>query len=159
MADDTDSRGRLTAIEVDAPEPGPIHAYMDEERRVAVRDLLAGNTFRPGGRDGAFALKLSVADERLVFEVDEDGAPVTRFTVSLRPLRRVIKDYFMICDSYYEALRSSQPAQIETIDMGRRGVHNDGAEALGDQLEGEVETDFETARRLFTLVCALRVRA
>ena len=111
------------------------------------------------GADGPYQLKLSLIDNRLVFDVsNEAGEQVRQILLSLTPLRRLIKDYFLICDSYYDAIRSSTPAQIEAIDMGRRGLHNEGSEVLIERLAGKVETDFDTARRLFTLVCALHMR-
>jgi uncharacterized protein (UPF0262 family) len=103
---------------------------------------------------------LSLADNRLVFDISgQDGAPVRKLLLSLTALRRVIKDYFMICDSYYDAIRNSTPSQIEAIDMGRRGLHNEGSQVLTERLAEKAEVDFDTARRLFTLVCALHARS
>ena len=113
----------------------------------------------PAGAGGAFSLRLSIADKKLVLDVADDaGAPVVRHILSLTPLARVVKDYFLVCESYYAAVRTTSPSRIEAIDMGRRGLHNEGAEVLRDRLSGKIDMDFETARRLFTLVCALRWR-
>lgn len=150
--------GHLVAIEID-PDSLSAQGFMDAERRTAIHDLVAENRFSPGGRDGAFNLRLSIADKKLVLDVsDEAGKPVVRHILSLRPLVRVIRDYFLICEGYYEAIRTATPHRIEAIDMGRRGIHNEGAEVLLDRLSGKIDLDFDTARRLFTLVCALRWR-
>lgn len=115
---------------------------------------------RPGDAEGPFALRLAIEDDRLVFDVrQEDDTPVRAFVFALGPLRRIIKDYFLICESYYEAVRDAPLAQIEAIDMGRRGVHNEGSTLLRERLSGKIEVDFDTARRLFTLICALHRRA
>jgi uncharacterized protein (UPF0262 family) len=151
--------GRLVAVEIDPASLSATQNFIDAERRTAIRDLVADNRFSPGGRGGAYSLRLSIADKKLVLDVmDESGAPVVRHILSLTPLARVIKDYFMVCESYYEAVRIAPPSRIEAIDMGRRGIHNEGAEVLVGRLSGKIDMDFETARRLFTLVCALRWR-
>jgi uncharacterized protein (UPF0262 family) len=150
--------GHLVAIEID---PGSLSAqsFMASERQTAIHDLVAENRFSPGGRDGAFSLRLSIADKKLVLDVsDEAGTPVVRHILSIRPLVRVIKDYFLVCEGYCDAIRTATPHRIEAIDMGRRGIHNEGAEILIGRLSGKIDMDFETARRLFTLVCALRWR-
>ncbi len=151
------AEGRLVAVEFDSRSISPGPAYIDEERATAIRDLIADNQFSPVGRPGdRFRLRLSVADRSLVLDVsDVDGAPVVRHILSLTPLRRVIKDYFLICDAYYAAVRNSSRAQIEAIDVGRRGLHNEGAEILRERLRGKITVDLATARRLFTLVSAL----
>lgn len=155
-----DERGRLTRVELDAKTIGKGDENAEHERRVAIADLLDHNVFEPDGAGpGAFALRLAIEDQRLVFDVTrEDGEPVRVFVFSLGPLRRVIKDYFLICDSYYEAVRNASLQQIEAIDMGRRGVHNEGSSLLRERLEGKIDVDFDTARRLFTLICALHRR-
>jgi uncharacterized protein (UPF0262 family) len=105
---------------------------------------------------GPYALHLSIQESRLVFDVRrEDGTPLTAHLLSLTPFRRIVKDYFLICDSYYKAIRTSTPSQIEAIDMGRRGLHNEGSELLMERLKEKIEIDFDTARRLFTLICVL----
>ena len=122
-----------------------------------VFDLIEQNSFKLIDKDqGPYILALSQAERRLVFAVkDEQGIQVHTFILSLGPFRGVIRDYFMICDSYYDAIRTQTPHQIEAIDMARRGIHNEGSELLAERLEGKVEVDFLTARRLFTLICAL----
>lgn len=151
--------GRLVAVDIDAGSLSASEEFFAAERRSAIRDLLADNRFAPAGRPGTYVLRLSMAENRLVLDVaDADGTPVVRHILSVTPLRRVVRDYFIVCESYYEAVRNGAPARIEAIDMGRRGIHNEGAEVLAGRLAGKIELDFETARRLFTLVCALRWR-
>ncbi len=134
---------------------------VEHERAVAIFDLIEENSFQPLGDSGAgpYKLKLSLVETRLVFEVTrESGEAVIVHILSLTPFRRIIRDYFMICESYYEAIRSSTPSQIEAIDMGRRGIHNEGSQTLQDRLAGKIEIDFDTARRIFTLICVLHWR-
>ena len=134
---------------------------VEHERAVAIYDLIEDNSFQPVGDAGGgpYKLKLSQVESRLVFSVTrEDSAPVITHILSLTPFRRVIKDYFLICESYYEAIRTSTPSQIEAIDMGRRGIHNEGSETLRERLAGKIDVDFDTARRLFTLICVLHWR-
>jgi uncharacterized protein (UPF0262 family) len=135
-------------------------ADADHERRVAIFDLLEANSFDViDGPDGPYAVSLSVVEQKLVFDVKLlDGTDVRIFVLSLSPFRRVVRDYFMICESYHQAIRQATPTQIEAIDMGRRGLHNEGSRLLEARLEGKVKLDFDTARRLFTLICALHVR-
>ena len=154
-------KARIVSIEIDEKSLAPAGPDAEHERKIAIFDLLESNSFRVVGHDdgGPYAINLSLVDNRLVFDVsDEAGAPVRKFILSLTPFRRVIKDYFMICDSYYDAIRNSTPSQIEAIDMGRRGLHNEGSELLVQRLEDKAKVDFDTARRLFTLVCALHAR-
>ncbi len=152
---------RLVAIHIDdtgLPGPSP---EMEQERRVAIFDLLEENRFTLPPKEGRQAtgpwkLDLSIRERRLVFALSsEAGEPAGEFHLSLGPFRQVVKDYFQICKSYYDAVRSLPPAQIETIDMARRGIHNEGARVLQERLEGKVELDTDTARRLFTLICVL----
>ncbi|MDS7596149.1 UPF0262 family protein [Agrobacterium tumefaciens] len=130
---------------------------VEHERAVAIFDLIEENSFEPVGHEGGpYRLSLSLVDSKLVFSIrTEDETAVATHILSLTPFRRIIKDYFLICESYYEAIRSSTPSQIEAIDMGRRGIHNDGSQTLMDRLSGKIQVDFDTARRLFTLVCVL----
>ncbi|MCJ2873946.1 UPF0262 family protein [Rhizobium pusense] len=130
---------------------------VEHERAVAIFDLIEENTFEPAGHEGGpYRLYISLVDSKLVFSIKtEDDRDVSTHILSLTPFRRIIKDYFLICESYYEAIRSSTPSQIEAIDMGRRGIHNDGSQTLMDRLSGKIKVDFDTARRLFTLVCVL----
>lgn len=152
--------GRLVAIALDpaslASAPRAAQAHVDGEREVAINDLMARNSFLPAGRkSGQFRLLLSVVEGKLVLDVtDEQGAHVIRHILSMAPFRRVVRDYFIICDAYYDAVASVH-GNIEAIDVGRRGLHNEGAEILRDRLSGKISVDFETARRLFTLITAL----
>jgi len=132
----------------------------EHERKVAIYDLIEENSFKVIDKaTGPYVLKLSIADRRLVWEVATDtGDVATIIGLSLSPFRRIIKDYYIMCDSYFQAIRNSTPSQIETIDMARRGLHNEGSELLQARLEGKIETDFTTARRLFTLICVLHWR-
>jgi len=147
---------RLSDVVLDA-SIGRSTPDVEHERAVAIFDLLEENFFEPAGHAGGpYHLKLSLVDQKLVLSIStEEGEAVTTHILSLTPLRRIIKDYFMICESYYQAIRSSTPSQIEAIDMGRRGIHNEGSQTLQDRLSGKITLDFDTARRLFTLVCVL----
>lgn len=151
------SKDRLIGVEIDDETLGASGPDAEHERRVAIFDLLEDNSFKLIDKDqGPYILVLSKVERRLVFAVrDENGNEVHTFILSLGPFRGVIRDYFMICDSYYDAIRTQTPHQIEAIDMARRGIHNEGSELLAERLEGKVEVDFKTARRLFTLICAL----
>jgi len=140
------------------------NADIEQERRVAIFDLLEGNEFKPiaaadAGHHGPYKLLLGVEDGRLDVTVSNgDDAQVDAFQVALSPFRRTIREYFAICDSYYQAIRQASPGQIETIDMARRGIHNDAAELLKERLEPRAIVDFDTARRLFTLICVLHIK-
>jgi uncharacterized protein (UPF0262 family) len=149
--------GYPVAVDLDTESLATSRSFIEYERATAIRDLIAENTFLPAGRSsGTFRLGLSIREGKLVLDVAEaDGTPVARHILSLSPLKRVIKDYFLICDSYYAAVRNAGPSQIEAIDMGRRGVHNEGSAILRERLQSKIAVDFDTARRLFTLVCAL----
>ena len=148
---------RLVKVTLDEGSIGRSSPDIEHERAVAIYDLLEDNSFQPVDHDGGpYALQLSIAENRLVFDIrNEDGTPVMAHLFSLTPLRRIVKDYFLICDSYYKAIRTSTPSQIEAIDMGRRGLHNEGSELLMERLKEKIEIDFDTARRLFTLICVL----
>jgi uncharacterized protein (UPF0262 family) len=150
---------RLATIDLDEASLAPLTPEQDDERRVAIVDLLKGNVFKPDGAPGGpYALKLAVVESRLALDISGPDFE-RRLILSLSPLRGLIKDYFMLCDSYYDAIRSAKTSgQIEALDMGRRGVHNEGAGLLRERLAGKVEMDPDTARRLFTLICALRWR-
>ncbi|MBF9036406.1 UPF0262 family protein [Rhodobacterales bacterium HKCCE2091] len=150
---------RISQIEIDdegLPRPTP---EIEQERKVAIFDLLEDNSFVLPGREdapGPFRLLLAIRDKRLVFDVDtEDGADAAEFHLSLSPFRQVVKDYWQICESYYDAVKRLPPSQIEAIDMARRGIHNEGARVVQERLEGKAEVDTDTARRLFTLICVL----
>jgi uncharacterized protein (UPF0262 family) len=150
---------RLKSVVIDRDSLASLSPDIEHEREVAIVDLLERNTFRPeGAAAGPYDLRLLCMDNRLGLEIS--GPDYSRTQVlSLTPFRGHIRDYQMICASYYDALRDASPTQIEAIDMGRRGIHNDAAELLRERLKGKVETDLDTARRLFTLIYALRWRA
>ncbi len=153
-------RGRLVSVDLDE-SIGRAAPDVEHDRAVAIVDLIEENLFEPAGHEGGrFRLKLALADRRLVFDIaDESGEKLAVHILSLTPFRRVIRDYFLICDSYHEAIRTATPSQIEAIDMGRRGIHNDGSDLLRERLKGKIELDKDTARRLFTLICVLHRRA
>lgn len=148
---------RLVAVTLDEGSIGRSNPDVEHERAVAIYDLLEDNSFAPqSGAGGPFALHLSIDGSRLVFDIRRaDGAAVMAHLLSLTPLRRIVKDYYMVCDSYYEAIRTATPDRIEALDMGRRGLHDEGSKILMERLEGKVTLDFDTARRLFTLICVL----
>jgi len=148
---------RLVAITLDEVSIGRSGPDVEHERATAIYDLIEENSFAPvGHKGGPYALNISLRDNRLVFDIRlADGKPVIAHLLSLTPFKRIIKDYFLICDSYYAAIRSAAPARIEAIDMGRRGLHDEGSRILQEAIERKIEVDFDTARRLFTLVCVL----
>lgn len=153
-----DAMSRIAHIEIDDSALPPPTPEIEQERRVAVFDLLEDNEFSVPGKDteGPFNLALAIRDKRLVFEIGtESGESVAEFHLSLGPFRQVVKDYFQICESYFEAVKRLPPSQIEAIDMARRGIHNEGARVLQERLEDKVAMDYDTARRLFTLICVL----
>ncbi|WP_226554236.1 UPF0262 family protein [Celeribacter naphthalenivorans] len=153
---------KLIAVEIDdaglaAPTP-----EIEQERKVAIFDLLEDNSFTLPAREdrevpeGPFKLGLAIRERRLVFDLStEAGDKAAEFHLSLGPFRQVVKDYFQICESYFDAVKKMPPSQIEAIDMARRGIHNEGARVLQERLEGKAEVDIDTARRLFTLICVL----
>jgi len=151
------ANARIASIEIDEKSLAPAGPDAEHERKVAIFDLIESNSFKVLGHEGGpYNVVLSLADNRLVFDIlEQNGSPVRKLLLSLTALRRVIKDYFMICDSYYDAIRSSSPSQIEAIDMGRRGIHNEAAEIVIERLQDKVTIDFQTARRIFTLLAAL----
>lgn len=150
--------GRLSRVTIDEASLAASSPEQEHERKVAVFDLLELNSFQPeGAGEGPFSLHLSMVENRLCLDIQGPGYEMRRL-LSLNPFRGIIRDYFMVCESYYEAIRNATPGQIEALDMGRRGLHNDGAALLKRRLEGKVEVDPDTARRLFTLVCALHRR-
>ena len=153
---------RITRIEIDDSAVAPASPEMEQERRVAIFDLIEDNSFALPGRDGQpapegpYVLDLCIREGRLVFDLaTEDDEKVGEFHLSLGPFRQVVKDYFQICQSYFDAVKKLPTAQIEAIDMARRGIHNEGARTLQERLEGKATLDIDTARRLFTLICAL----
>ena len=148
---------RLVAVTLDEATIGRSNADIEHERQVAIYDLIEMNMFAPVGHSGGpYALHLSITGNRLAFDIrTEDGQPVVAHLLSLSPLRRIVKDYYIICDSYYQAIRTATPDKIEAIDMGRRAIHNDGSHILMERLKDKVTVDLDTARRLFTLICVL----
>ena len=152
---------RIVHIEIDDGALPPPTPEIEQERRVAVFDLLEDNSFVLPDRDGRdapgpFRLDLSIRERRLVFDLaTEGGDKAAELHLSLGPFRQVVKDYFQICESYFDAVKTLPPSQIEAIDMARRGIHNEGARVLQERLDGKAELDIDTARRLFTLICVL----
>ena len=144
---------RLVHVVLDEASIGRANPDVEHERAIAVYDLIEENSFEPVGDDGGpYKLRIALAENRLALEVTrEDGTPVIVHMLSLTPFRRVVKDYFMI----YAAIKTESPSRIEAIDMGRRGLHNEGSELLAERLKDKIRIDFDTARRLFTLICAL----
>jgi uncharacterized protein (UPF0262 family) len=157
MAQHADPRKRLISITLDEGSIGRGGPEQEHERAIAIFDLIEGNHFAVAGHEGGpYTLTVGLLTNKLALDIrDEQGQPVTAHILSLTPFRRVVKDYFLICESYYQAIRTASPSQIEAIDMGRRGLHNEAAELLIERLEGKLEVDFDTARRLFTLISAL----
>lgn len=158
----TQRQGRIVRVHIDDSAISPPSPEMEQDRRVAIFDLLEDNSFDLPGRDGQpapegpFALILALRDKRLVFDISTDGGEkVAEFHLSLGPFRQTVKDYFQICESYFDAVKRLPPSQIEAIDMARRGIHNEGASILQERLQGKAEVDLDTARRLFTLICVL----
>lgn len=158
MADDDRKKHRLQSVELDEESLAAVSRDQEQERQIAIFDLLEDNYFAPEGAEGGpYDLHMGLMENRLVLDVRGPGYE-RRHILSLSPFRMLIKDYFMICESYYQAIRNSTPAQIEALDMGRRGLHNEASQLLQTRLKGKIETDLDTARRLFTLICALHWR-
>jgi len=155
---------RIIHIELDEATILWRNADIEQERRIAIYDLIEENTFKPlraweAGYTGPYRLRLAVHDGRLAMDIaDEQDSPLETLLLGLGRFRRPIREYFAICESYYQAIRKATATEIETIDMARRGVHDQAAELLIERLEGKVATDFATARRLFTLICVLHIR-
>jgi uncharacterized protein (UPF0262 family) len=153
-----DSRKCIVKVCLDRDTIGPGNRDIEHERAVAIYDLVEENSFAPVGHDdgGPYWLYLQLVENRLVFDIrTEDDQPVVAHHLSLSPFRRIVKDYFLVCESYYQAIRTATPSQIEAIDMGRRGLHDEGSELLMERLKEKVTLDFDTARRLFTLITVL----
>ncbi len=155
---------RIIAIDLDEHTILWRTADIEQERRIAIFDLLEGNYFAPARRypdayAGPFRLLLAVEDGRLVLTLSrEDASHLETLVIALGRFRRPVREYFAICDSYFQAIKTASPAQIETIDMARRGIHNDAADLLKERLAGKIDIDFDTARRLFTLICVLHIK-
>ena len=149
--------GQLMAVTLDESSIGRANPDVEHERAIAIYDLIEENSFRPSGHDGGpFELNLKIDGNRLVFDIRlVDGRPVIAHLLSLAPFRRIVKDYFTVCDSYYAAIRGATPDRIEALDMARRALHDEGSQILMERLKRKVELDFDTARRLFTLITVL----
>jgi uncharacterized protein (UPF0262 family) len=154
---DAPDNKRLVKVTLDETTMGAASRDIEHERAIAIYDLIEENSFAPLGHGGGpYCLALQVVENRLVFDIrTERGAPVIAHHLSLSPFRRLVKDYFMVCESYYQAIRTATPSHIEAIDMGRRALHNEGSELLRERLKDKVAVDFDTARRLFTLLTVL----
>jgi uncharacterized protein (UPF0262 family) len=152
-----ESTGRLAAVTLDEASLGSSNDDVEHERRVAIYDLVEENQFRPVGHDGGpYTLQLGISGNRLVFDIRlTDGTPVIAHMLSLAPFSRIVKDYFVVCDSYYTAIRTATPDRIEALDMGRRALHDEGSRLVMERLKRKVEVDSGTARRLFTLITVL----
>jgi uncharacterized protein (UPF0262 family) len=148
---------RLVAVTLDEASIGRSGPDVEHERAIAIYDLLEDNSFAPvGAVRGPFKLHLSITGNRLAFDIRRSNdEPIVAHLLSLSPLRRIVKDYYMVCDSYYDAIRTATPERIESLDMGRRALHDEGSQLLMERLKDKVVLDFETARRLFTLICVL----
>ncbi len=158
MADEDRIKHRLQSVEIDEESLAAVSRDQEQERQIAIFDLLEENYFNPDGAEaGPYDLRMGLIENRLVLDV-RGPEYEKRHILSLSPFRGLIKDYFMICESYYQAIRNSSPQQIEALDMGRRGLHNEASDLLRTRLQGKVETDLDTSRRLFTLICALHWR-
>ena len=155
--DSKQATGRLAAVTLDEASLGRASDDVEHERRVAIYDLIEGNTFRVVGHGGGpYTLQLGISGNRLVFDIRlTGGTPVVAHMLSLAPFRRIVKDYFTVCDSYYAAIRTATPDRIEALDMGRRGLHDEGSRMVMERLKRKVDLDFDTARRLFTLISVL----
>ena len=160
MSEPKNERLKISEIKLDERTVVRRSPDVEHERAVAIYDLIEENYFAPEGHDGGpYHLHLSIEENRLLFDVrDEAEAEVAAVTLQLLPFRRIVKDYFAICEVYYDAIKTASPSRIEAIDMGRRGLHNEGSELLRERLTGKIDLDFNTARRLFTLVCVLHIR-
>lgn len=151
---------RIVNVTLDEKSIERRNADIEHERAVAIYDLLENNHFAPAGDfSGPYKLHISIEEDRLVFDIRAaDDAPLEEVVLPLRLFRQIVKDYFLLCESYYSAIKTASPSRIETLDMGRRGLHDEGSELLRERLKGKVDIDFDTARRLFTLICVLHIR-
>jgi uncharacterized protein (UPF0262 family) len=150
---------RILSVELDEHTIIRRSEDIERERQVAIFDLLEQNYFKPAGHEGPFRIFLRIEENRLAIELaDEDGRPLETIRLGLARFRRPVRDYFAVCESYFKAVRSDSPRELETIDMARRGLHNEAADLLRECLAGKVEMDFDTARRLFTLICVLHIK-
>lgn len=157
MADPTQHIAEVTLDDQGVVRRSP---DVEHERAVAVYDLLENNHFVPAGDfEGPYHLHLRVEEDRLVFDIrNTDNEPLDKVSLPLKPFRQLVRDYFLICESYFSAIKTASPSRIEAIDMGRRGLHDEGSELLRERLANKIDIDFDTARRLFTLICVLHIR-
>jgi uncharacterized protein (UPF0262 family) len=160
MAAEGDRRRCIVKVTLDEKTVVRRSPEVEHERAVAIFDLIEENHFAPAGdQGGPYSLHLGIVENRLVLDIRSDAEePVGQVILALSPFRRIVKDYFTICESYYQAIKQASPSQIEAIDMGRRGLHNEGSDLLRERLAGKVDLDSNTARRLFTLICVLHIR-
>lgn len=151
------SRDRLSEITLDPKSLGRVNANIEHEREVAIFDIIDGNSFAVEGLDdGPYTLVLGIAEDRLQMTIGTaENATLVQHGVPLTPLKRIMKDYFLVCESYYDAVRTAPPARIQAIDVNRRGLHDEGSNVLREKLLTKIVVDNDTARRLFTLICAL----
>ncbi len=151
---------RIVKVALDEKSVVRRSSEVEHERAVAIFDLIEENHFAPVGEHGGpYSLHLGIEENRLVLDIrTAEDSPLGKVILALSPFRRIVKDYFTVCESYYHAIKTATPSQIEAIDMGRRGLHNEGAELLRQRLAGKIEVDVGTARRLFTLICVLHIR-
>ena len=157
----TDADQHLVNITLDERSVVRRNPDVEHERAVAIYDLLEENHFAPvGDYEGPYSLHLALEENRLLFDIrtEDDEQRLGVVTLPLSPFRRIIRDYFTICESYFQAIKTASPSKIEAIDMGRRGLHNEGSELLKERLDDKITVDFDTARRLFTLICVLHIR-
>jgi uncharacterized protein (UPF0262 family) len=154
------SKHYLVEVTLDEKSIGRSNQDVEHERAVAIYDLIEQNSFMPEGhKGGPYTLLLGMAETRLMLDIKTaKGEPVMTHLLSMSPFRRIVKDYFMVCDSYYQAIRTATPDRIEALDMGRRAIHDEGSKLLMERLKRKVKVDFDTARRLFTLICVLHWR-
>lgn len=155
LTQDQNQRDRLIEVTLDEDLLGNVGDDIENERRIAIFDLIEENAFTMDGREGPFKLQLAISEGRLVLAITDGGEETITHVLSLQPFRRLLKDYFLVCDTYYKSIKTQSPSRIEAIDMGRRALHDEGSRILMDRLGGKIETDLGTARRLFTLICAL----
>ncbi|MBL8661741.1 MAG: UPF0262 family protein [Candidatus Odyssella sp.] len=160
MAEEAERQPRLVDVQLVEKTVVRRRAEAEHERKVALFDLIESNHFAPAiDHPGPYKLYLSAEETRLIFDVRApDGGELVRVPLALQPFRGIVKDYFKVCESYYQAIKTSTPSRIEAIDMGRRGLHDEGSRLLKSELAGRIDIDHETARRLFTLLCVLHIR-
>ena len=158
-ADENADSERIVNVILDEHSIVRRNADVEHERAVAIYDLLERNHFAPANLTGPYHLVIGIEGDRLALDIHSvDDEPLDKVTLPLQIFRRIVRDYFMVCESYYSAIKTASPARIEALDMGRRGLHDEGSELLRERLAGKIEVDFDTARRLFTLVCVLHIR-